>query len=66
MRLHTLDEMRVVLSEANATLRFPPLAMRMPRGKGSGRQRVSLPDGYLDNLDDDTPPLDDGTVMSGG
>jgi nifR3 family TIM-barrel protein len=66
MRLRTLDELNLILSEADATLRFPPLAMRMPRGKSSGRQRVSLPDGYLDDLSDDTPPRDDGTVVSGG
>jgi hypothetical protein len=30
--------------------------MRVPRGKTSGTQTVSLPDGYLDHLDDDTPP----------
>ena len=28
----------------------------MPRGKTSGTQKVALPDGYLDSLDDDTPP----------
>jgi nifR3 family TIM-barrel protein len=65
MRLRTLEELDVVLSEADATLRFPPLAMRMPRGKSSGRQRVCLPDGYLDDPDDDTPPTDDGAVSGG-
>ena len=35
---------------------FPPAAMRVPRGKTSGTQNVSLPDGYLDRLDDDRPP----------
>jgi hypothetical protein len=30
--------------------------MRVPRGKTSGTQKVSLPQGYLDSLDDDTPP----------
>lgn len=29
--------------------------MRVPRGKTAGTQSVSLPDGYLDRLDDDTP-----------
>jgi hypothetical protein len=28
----------------------------VPRGKTSGTQKVSLPPGYLDSLDDDTPP----------
>jgi len=34
----------------------PPEAMRVPRGKTGGTQRVALPEGYLDHLDDDTPP----------
>ena len=30
--------------------------MRVPRGKHGGTQRVVLPDGYLDELEDATPP----------
>jgi hypothetical protein len=30
--------------------------MRVPRGKTAGTQRVVLPEGYLDDLDDATPP----------
>ncbi len=37
-------------------LPYPPEAMRVPRGKTSGTQKVALPDGYLEALDDDTPP----------
>jgi hypothetical protein len=47
--------------------RFPPSAMRVPRGKASGRQTVSLPPGYLDDREDATPPeeaAEDG--LSGG
>jgi hypothetical protein len=42
--------------------RFPPSAMRVPRGKTGGTQKVALPEGYLERLDDDTPPAaeDDG------
>ena len=28
----------------------------MPRGKTGGTQKVALPEGYLDHLDDDTAP----------
>ena len=35
---------------------FPPVAMRVPRGKSGGRQRVVLPEGWLDDRDDPTPP----------
>ena len=31
-------------------------AMRVPRGKTAGTQKVALPEGYLDDLEDATPP----------
>ena len=43
--------------------------MRVPRGKRGGTQRVALPDGYLDDLDDATPPaaeLAAAEAVSGG
>jgi nifR3 family TIM-barrel protein len=52
----TLAELEAVLGEADHDAPFPPQAMRVPRGKASGRQRVQLPEGYLDTLDDDRPP----------
>ncbi len=36
--------------------RFPPSAIRVPRGKTAGTQQVALPDGFLDDRDDETPP----------
>ncbi len=36
---------------------FPANALRVPRGKSGGTQVVALPDGYLDDLADDAPPL---------
>jgi hypothetical protein len=35
---------------------FPPTAMRAKRGKKGGRQKVVLPEGFRDNLEDATPP----------
>jgi nifR3 family TIM-barrel protein len=36
---------------------FPRSALRAPRGKsGSAQKRVALPEGYLEDRDDDTPP----------
>ena len=35
---------------------FPPSAIRVPRGKTAGTQVVALPDGYLADRDDATPP----------
>jgi len=37
----------------------------VPRGKTAGTQVVSLPDGYLDDLDDATPPLEEDHVEGG-
>jgi nifR3 family TIM-barrel protein len=56
IRVTSLAELARVVSEPDPELEFPPAAMRMKRGKSGGSQRVSLPRGYLDELEDDTPP----------
>ena len=56
MRVTTLDGLRDVLEEADRAQPFPPEAMRVARGKTGGTQKVALPDGYLDDLEDETPP----------
>jgi nifR3 family TIM-barrel protein len=56
MQVQTLDELATVLAGVDRSLPFPPDAVRVPRGKTGGTQRVALPEGYLDHLDDDTPP----------
>jgi hypothetical protein len=56
MRVVGLDELGEVLAVVDRTRPYPPEAMRVPRGKASGTQKVALPEGYLDSLDDDTPP----------
>ena len=55
-RVATLKELRAGIADVDRSLPFPPAGMRAKRGKRSGTQRVSLPYGYLDQLDDDTPP----------
>ncbi|HEX6242989.1 MAG TPA: tRNA dihydrouridine synthase DusB [Polyangiales bacterium] len=55
----TLAELAATLAAVDPRTPFPPEAMRVPRGKASGRQRVQLPEGYLDQLDDDAPPLEE-------
>ena len=37
-------------------IRWPGAPHGMKRGKSGGTQRVALPEGYLDELDDDRPP----------
>jgi len=56
MHVVGLAELREVLAGVDRAQPFPPDAMRVPRGKTAGTQRVALPEGYLDHLDDATPP----------
>jgi nifR3 family TIM-barrel protein len=67
MRVRTLAELTEVVAKLDPSLPFPPEAVRVHRGKGGGTQRVALPHGYLDQLDDDTPPGQEAeTADSGG
>ena len=56
MHVTTLAELRLVLATTDRSQPFPPDAVRVPRGKSAGTQKVALPDGYLDDLEDATPP----------
>ena len=64
-RIDTLDDLRRIISTFDASEPFPPGSMRVPRGKSGGTQDVSLPDGYLANLNDATPPLEESFVEGG-
>jgi nifR3 family TIM-barrel protein len=67
MRVARLHELRAVLSEVDRAQPFPPDAVRVPRGKTAGRQKVALPDGYLTDLEDATPPgIEAEAADSGG
>jgi nifR3 family TIM-barrel protein len=56
MRVSSLAQLEATLAGADRSLPFPPDAMRVGRGKRGGTQTVALPAGYLDDLQDDTPP----------
>jgi nifR3 family TIM-barrel protein len=56
MQVEGLVELEQVLGSIDRSLPYPPEAMRVPRGKHGGTQRVALPEGFLAALDDDTPP----------
>lgn len=45
-----------ILATVDRNEPFPLNQLRNPRGKRRGKQRVSLPAGYLDDLEDATPP----------
>ncbi len=66
MTAQTLNALREVLEGLPEEEPFPPRAMRVPRGKTSGTQRVVLPDGFLDDLQDATPPGADAAALASG
>lgn len=65
MQISTLAELDALLAELDPNEPFPVSAMRVPRGKSGGTQVVSLPEGYLDRLEDDTPPEEEDHVDGG-
>jgi nifR3 family TIM-barrel protein len=67
IQVHTLGQLEEALADASAETAFPPEAMRVKRGKKGGKQRVSLPEGYLDDRLASTPPGPEAeTADSGG
>ncbi|MBW2448388.1 MAG: tRNA dihydrouridine synthase DusB [Deltaproteobacteria bacterium] len=69
IRIESLDELEVILATADASEPFPPAAMRARRGKRGRRQKVALPEGYLDDLEDATPSTEEieaNVAVSGG
>jgi nifR3 family TIM-barrel protein len=64
--IETVTDLERLLSGLNPDAVVVEESLRCSRAKRSGRQRVSLPDGYLDDLDDDTPPDGAHDPGSGG
>ena len=65
MQVKTFHELEEVMNTLDPFEPFPHTAMRVPRGKTAGTQVVSLPDGYLDQLGDATPPEEEDFVEGG-
>jgi tRNA-dihydrouridine synthase len=66
MEVRRLDELEAALATLDRSQPFPPEAMRVARGKTGGTQKVALPDGYLERLDDDTPPGEEAESADSG
>ncbi len=67
MKITTLADLQEIVAVVDRAQPFPVSAMRVPRGKASGTQDVSLPEGYLDDRLDATPPSEDAEdAFSGG
>jgi nifR3 family TIM-barrel protein len=64
--IETLADLRAILADVERDRPFPAGALRVPRGKHGGTQRVALPEGYLDDRDDATPPGADAEDPSSG
>jgi nifR3 family TIM-barrel protein len=63
----SLMELDDILETMDPTVELPAGAERIRRGKTNGPIRISLPEHYLDNLDDLTVPDDNEVVaLSGG
>lgn len=66
MTASTLQQLRDVLEQLPKDEPFPPRSMRVPRGKTAGTQKVALPPGFLDDLEDATPPGADAAALASG
>lgn len=54
--IDSLEDLKATVSTLDMEEPFPVTALRAQRAKGSKTQSVKLPEGYLDDLEDDTPP----------
>jgi tRNA-dihydrouridine synthase len=66
IQIETFDQLKEILGEVDPNLYFPVVAMRVPRGKSGGRQKVALPDGYRDQIGDDTAPGPEAEILTSG
>jgi len=67
MRIETVAQLEQLFRGVDPLQPFPPSAMRVVRGKATGTQKVALPPGYLNNLEDDAPcPGADDDTGDGG
>ena len=64
--LKTRADLVAALAPLPDDLRFPPTAMRVPRGKASGTQRVALPEGFWDDIGCDASPPPEAETADGG
>jgi nifR3 family TIM-barrel protein len=62
----SLAEVDQLLDGLDPELAFPPEAMRMARGHTNGPRPVHLPAGWLDRVDDPSPPDGGDILVSGG
>lgn len=64
--ISTPGDLEDILGRLDAAVAFPPEASRMARGHTNGPRPVHLPAGWLQTIDDPTPPDGADEVVSGG
>ncbi|HVM26259.1 MAG TPA: tRNA dihydrouridine synthase DusB [Mycobacteriales bacterium] len=62
----SLAELDALLDELDPTWTLPPGHEALPRGHSQGPKQVSLPEGWRESADSDSPPDDDGLFVTGG
>jgi len=66
-RFDTLSELDELVAQVDAELAFPGDVLRTPRSHTGGPREVALPDGWLDDRDNDQPPgAGAESIVSGG
>jgi len=58
VRVRTIEAMLEALAPLDPTEPFPIAALRAIRGKAGSQVRVMLPEGWLDDRDGDSPPIE--------
>jgi nifR3 family TIM-barrel protein len=66
MHVDSLAGLDSLLADVPGDEPFPDHALRAVRGKRGRQARVVLPHGYLDSLDDDSPPSPEAESLSSG
>ena len=65
MQVSALEVLRALGQRIERDEPFPVAALRAVRGKGEAQAAVVLPHGYLDDLDDPTPPVSEDDDSGG-
>ncbi len=62
----TRDEVEAIVTSLDPAIPFPEASRRMARGHTNGPRPVRLPEGWLEGVDDPTPPGGGDLLVSGG
>ena len=66
MHVEVLADLDAALADCDGSEAFPPAALRAVRGKRGRLNKVVLPAGYRESLDDDRPPGPEAEQLSSG